>query len=104
MPVGYLLTRGLGAYGGSSTAPLTPVLTVADNGDGSGATATISGVASGDSIAVLTSPWKTSGGGLPLTSQGTRTGNGAVSLPVANGTYLARATNTSGGLRRLDLE
>lgn len=98
MPVAYLITRGLGAYGGSTSIPAVPILSVADKGDGTGATATISGVGAGDTIAVLTSPWTTSAGNLALTSQGTRSGNGTVALAIANGTYLARATNTASGI------
>lgn len=98
MPSAYLITRGLGAYGGSTTVPAIPTLTVADKGDGTGATATISGVGVGDAIAVLTSPWTTSAGSLTLTSKGTRAGNGDVALSLTNGTYVVRATNTASGI------
>lgn len=85
-----LVTRG---FGGLSTpsGPSTPTLTVADNGNNTGATATI---ASGSAIAanvVYTTPLD---GNYTWTNSGNRSGNGTVSLTLDAGIYLAYVEST----------
>lgn len=100
MPAGaYLL---LGTPGSSGTPPATPDLTVTNNGDGTGATATITGSAIGSSNVVSTAPWIAPGANLTWTAASPRTGDGTVSLSLANGVYVARCQSTLGGLPAAD--
>jgi hypothetical protein len=84
-----LLLRGLGS------APAA-VLSVTDHGDGTGATATLSGGASGVAYTVLYRPWS---GGVDATAWspfGTRTGNGDVVANIPAGYYWFFALGVSG--------
>ena len=76
-----LLGRGFGAV----SPPDAPTLTWADNGDGTGAVATIAGAAAGSTNKIYTVP-RTGGS---WTLAGTRTGNGTIELDLAVGAYLA---------------
>ena len=62
-----------------------PVLSMADLGNGTGATATISGATAGTTNAVYAAVWPFSN----FVLKGSRTGNGAVALSMAVGPYLA---------------
>lgn len=76
--------------GGGGTAPNTPALSQpADNGDGTGATASISGSSAGSTNTVYTAPWAGAGTSLTWTASATRTGDGSVSLSLADGFYAA---------------
>lgn len=65
----------------------TPTLAVSDNGNGTGAMATIYGSSSGATNYVYVANWN--GSGLSFAVGGSRTGNGTVSLPLSNGEHLA---------------
>lgn len=97
--VGNLL-RGWGplSISGGGTPPNTPTLALADNADGTGAVATISGSSPGSSNAVYTSPVPSGSGALTWSLGGTRTGDGNVSLSLADGYYLAYCLSTLAGL------
>lgn len=88
-----LVTRG---FGGLSTpaGPTAPTLTVADNGNDTGATATIaSGSASATNIVYAMSADANLGTG-SWTNSGNRSGNGTVSLSLAAGRYWAYVEST----------
>jgi hypothetical protein len=85
-----MLLRGFG-----STATAVPTLTVVDNGDGSGAVATIAGSAVGSSNTVYGTNWPD----VAWASKGSRTGNGTVALSVAVGPwwFYVKSVDTEGG-------
>lgn len=90
---GLLLT----GFGTSPTpaAPDTPTLSLADNGDGTGAVATVASSSSGSSNVVSTVPVDGDlGGGTDWTAGGSRTGDGTVSLTLDPGYYWARVVST----------
>lgn len=80
---------------GNASPPATPTLSVRDNADGTGATATITGSTAGSSNAVDTVRIGT-GGALVWTSH-SRTGDGTLALPLANGQYLAIVSSSLAG-------
>lgn len=76
--------------------PLT--LTVADNQDGTGAVATISGGDLGETYTVYTQAMRvTAGTATTFTSSGTRSGNGTVSLTLDPGSYWCYASGEVSG-------
>lgn len=80
---------------GNASPPATPTLSVRDNADGTGATATITGSTAGSANAVDTVRIGT-GGTLVWTSHN-RTGDGTLALPLANGQYLAIVSSSLAG-------
>lgn len=88
------LLRGFGPaeISGSVDPPAAPTLSIADNGDGSGAVVTISGSELGSVnvvfVQTLTGSWSVAG---------SRSGDGEVSLSLAAGQFLAYAQSTLGG-------
>lgn len=75
----------------------TPTITLADNEDGTGAVATIAGSTAGATNTVYGADW--SGGmiGAAFASLGSRVGDGAVALAVANGYHWAYVVSTKAG-------
>lgn len=84
------------------TPPPTPTLSVADKGDGTGATATITGGDAGASNAVYVATAPIAGGvNVGWTLAATIAGNGSAALALANGFYVARAIATENSLTSL---
>lgn len=81
----------------TNAPPNTPTLTVADNGNGTGATATISGSSAGSSNTVEVSKIGVDGA-LTQTAFGPRTGDGTVALSLSDGPYVATVTSSLNGL------
>jgi len=81
-------------------APATPVLSVADNGDGTGAVATVSGSSAGSTNTVYAAPIAAQGT-LAFAAGGSRAGDGAIDLTLANGDYVVFALSVLGGLPSL---
>lgn len=74
-----LITLGLGpTTGGGGSAPATPVLTVTDNGNGTGGVATVTGSTAGTTNTVYSQP----NGSTTWTSRGNRTGDGTISMSI----------------------
>lgn len=71
-----------------------PTLTLADNGDDTGAVATIAGATAGTTNAVYAAPWH--GGFVPaaFASYGSRSGNGTVDLALAAGYWWVYVLST----------
>ena len=80
MSLAGLLLKGFGPTTGGSSPPATPVLAVADQGDGTGATATISGADGGTTNTVYVANWP----GTAFASKGSWTGNGTVDLAITD--------------------
>lgn len=96
------LYRGFGPITGGSSPPPTPTLSQpTDNGDGTGATASISGSQAGSTNTVQVAPWSGPGSQLNWTTAATRTGDGSVSVALTDGFYVARCWSTVGGLPSL---
>ncbi len=72
-------------------------LTIADNADNSGATATVAGSNPSATNVVWTQPFSGALGTATLTNSGNRTGDGAVSLSLAAGHYVAYCASTLAG-------
>jgi hypothetical protein len=79
---------------GVGAPPTTPTLTVADNGNGTGAMATISGSTAGTTNTVYGSDWP----GNAWASKGSRTGNDTVAMTLAVGPwwFYVKSTNANG--------
>jgi hypothetical protein len=80
--------------------PTTPTLTVADNANATGATATVSGADSGTTNTVYTADVRALQLGIapPVwTAQGSLTGNGTLALPVPPGFYWAYCASVLAG-------
>lgn len=77
--------------------PPAPTLTVADHGDGTGATATLAGGDAGASNAVYVAPLPSSGNAA-YTQAATIAGNGTANLGLAKGSYLAYAVASENAL------
>jgi hypothetical protein len=93
--IGALLKQfGPTSGGGGETCINPPILTFADNGDGTGGVATISGATAGTTNTVWVSPY--SRAGLVFTNDGQRGGNGTVDLTLAVGDYIAYVSSTDG--------
>src|SRR5262245_43455300 len=90
MTIPYVVTLGFGDYGGGGgSPPLTPTLAIADNTNGTGATATITGGSAGATHKVYTSPFNPLNiGAINFTLNGPPTGNGTEALPLAVGYYI----------------
>lgn len=73
--------------------PATPTLTIADNGDGTGAVVTIAGSTAGSTNQVYT----VSRSGGSWTLGGSRTGNGTVVVTLATGGYLVYVLSSLSG-------
>lgn len=90
-----------GAGSSSSTAPTAPTLAIADNGDGTGGVATISGGDSGSTHTVYSQLVDGElGTAASWTARGSRTGNGTITLspaPTADKYYWWHAKATSSG-------
>jgi hypothetical protein len=86
------LLQGFGPLtGGGGTPPVGATLTVVDQGDGTGATATIAGAAGYTNKVYVYS--FASDGSLTLENTFTRSGNGTLDLVLGVGTYLAVMAN-----------
>jgi len=81
--IGSLMRQFGPVTGGSSVN--TPTLSIADNGDGTGAVATIAGATAGTTNTVYVSDWP----GTTFASGGSRSGNGTVSLGSSVGPHWA---------------
>lgn len=77
--------------------PSTPSLSVADLGNGTGATATISAGSASAANIVYVASWSPSLGDLVFSNGGSRTGNGTVSLALTDGVYVAYVHSTLNG-------
>jgi len=92
----------LRSLGPNEVSPATPVLSQpVDNGDGTGASAVVSGSATGATNTVYTAPWAGPGSSLIWTASSTRTGDGAVALALSDGFYVARCESVLAGLPSL---
>lgn len=76
-----------------------PLLSVSDNGDATGATATISGAAAQSDNTVYVQSFAGDLGGGGWASQGSITGNGNLALPLATGHYFAHVVSSLGELQ-----
>lgn len=76
---------------------LTPTLSLSDNGDGTGAMATIAGSSLGATNTVYTAPWLGGLAAATWTSQGSRVGDGTLNLAVDVGAYWAYVQSTLAG-------
>ncbi len=93
------LMRGF-ASGAATTAPASPTLAVADNGDGSGATATISGAGGDVTLTIYVLPFDgLEVEGATWRSCGSRASNGTLNLTLSTGHYFgyALAVDSGGG-------
>src|SRR5678815_3172857 len=70
-------------------------MTVADNEDGTGVTATVAGSAGGSTNTLTQSSWTGNTGTLSFSAGGTRTGDGTIPVVTAVGTYLWMLTNSA---------
>ena len=84
-------------YDAAESAPSVPTLTVTDNGNGSGATATIAGSTPGTTNTVYTQSLETVWQPPIWQTSGSRTGNGTVSLALPPGHYLAYVISAGSG-------
>lgn len=90
-------TAGQLLRGWGPIATSTPTLAIADNADGTGATATITGAATGATVEVFTVAVDDDFSSQTAVSGGSRSGNGTVSLDLDPGPYWAFAVATLGG-------
>ncbi|HJT35719.1 MAG TPA: hypothetical protein VJ783_27065 [Pirellulales bacterium] len=88
--------------GGSGTPPPQPALAVTDKGDGTGATATISGGDAGAVNTVLVAPLPSGTGNVAFAQKASVNGNSSGALALTPGSYLAKAYATENGLTSLD--
>lgn len=96
MPIFNWPRRGAGSS--TATAPTAPTLAIADNGDGTGGVATISGGDSGSTHTVYYQRVDGELGTSNWTSAGSRSGNGTVAVaPTADRYYWWYAKATSSG-------
>jgi hypothetical protein len=93
MSLAGLLLSGFGT-GTSPLPPDAPILAVADDGDNTGATATITGSSAGSANVVYTRAVSGGIGSTAWVNSGNRTGDGTVSLALAAGYYWARVEST----------
>lgn len=93
MSLADLLLLGFGA-GVSPSPPDAPTLAVADDGDDTGATATISDSSAGSANVVYTRAVSGGLGSSAWVNSGNRTGDGTVSLDLAAGYYMAYVEST----------
>jgi len=71
-----------------------PILTVTDNGDGTGGVAHVSGSTGGTTNTIWVAPY--SQGGLVFTNEGARVGDGTVPIALSPGNYIGYITSTLG--------
>lgn len=93
MSLAGLLLTGFGA-GLAPSPPDAPTLSVADDGDDTGATATIADSSAGSANVVYTRAVSGGIGSTSWTNSGNRTGDGTVSLSLAAGYYWAYVEST----------
>lgn len=74
-----------------------PTLTVEDNGDGTGAVATIADSTGGSTNTVSVVKWTGTAQSTAWESEGSRSGDGTVSLSLTKGYYWAKCESVSGG-------
>ena len=91
-----IITQGFGE-GGAPVAPSVPVLSVADNGDGSGGVATVSGSDSGTTNVIYTEPYAGAISSGSWTSSGGTTGDGTADLSLPVGWYFGFVSSTGSG-------
>ncbi|MCG8583090.1 MAG: hypothetical protein MI757_00055 [Pirellulales bacterium] len=78
--------------------PTAPTLAIADNADGTGATATVSGSDAGSTNEVFVGTWGDDTGSVGnFVSGGSRSGDGTVSLSLSNGYHWAYIASTLAG-------
>lgn len=94
MSLAGLLLTGFGSGGSTPVGPDTPALAVADDADGTGATATITASTTGSANIVFTRAVSGGLGTSAWVNSGNRTGNGTVSLSLAAGYYMAYVQST----------
>ena len=75
----------------------TPTLSITDNGDGTGAVATIAGSTVGTTNTIYVATWPSS----TFTSGGSRSGDGDVALSLTTGAYLAYVHSTLSGVTNI---
>lgn len=90
--------RQFGPISGGGTPPSTPALTLADKGDGTGATATIMGSDPGTTNTVYGFQQPCTAGSLGATALGSRTGDGTINLALAEGWWIAYCVSSNGSL------
>jgi hypothetical protein len=96
MPYRFFAAR-FGNNSGTGTAAPSITLSVRDNGDGSGAVATIAGSVGGSTNTVYVASLNpVTGLAGPFVAHGSRTGDGPVSLALAPGTWLGYDSDASG--------
>ncbi|HEX7379340.1 MAG TPA: hypothetical protein VF278_19615 [Pirellulales bacterium] len=89
------LLRG---FGGVGTPPATPTLAITDNGDGTGATATITGSTVGSDNSIFVASWGPAGSNLAFINEANRIGDGTVTLSLTTGFYAAYCESLLGGV------
>jgi hypothetical protein len=82
---------------GGGSPPAAPTLAIADNHDGTGATAAIAGSTPGSTNAVYVAAALGLAGSAPGTLTGTRSGDGSLALGLENGLYAAWCVSTLAG-------
>lgn len=82
----------VGTLEGGGSAPSVPTLTIVDNGDDTGAVATIAGADSGTTNTVYVAAY----GSSVWSSAGSRTGNGTVALDLDAGVYAGYVVSSNG--------
>lgn len=93
-----LVTHGLGAVGssGGGGAINTPVLAVADAADGTGGTATVSNATGGTTNTLYVGQWGGGVGGVSWVSEGSRSGNGTITMTLTPGYYWGKVRSSDG--------
>lgn len=93
-----IIVQGFGSAsgGGGGGAINSPTLAVADNGNGTGGVATISGATSGTTNTVYVAVWNGQQGSFSFVSAGSRIGNGTVTLALAVGWYWGFVRSSDG--------
>ena len=81
----------------ASAAPSTPTLAVADQADGTGATATVTNSDAGSTNTIYTQAFSGALGTGTWTNSGSRSGDGTVDLSLSTGHYLAICISTDTG-------
>ncbi|HEV3021857.1 MAG TPA: hypothetical protein VGX76_05300 [Pirellulales bacterium] len=97
------LLKNFGPTSGG-TLPNVATLSMADNGNGTGAVGTIAGSTAGSSNVIYTAPWTGLSGNLVWTASSPRTGDGTIALAIANGVYIGYCLSTLTGVYTLSNE
>lgn len=82
----------------SSSPPSTPTLSLADKGDGAGATATITGSDPGTTNTIYLAPSPCTATSFEPTAAASRTGDGTVNVPLSPGWYEGFCISSNGSL------